>query len=250
MTDPTPGTSAGSDQGPTNPPVEFVDDGMFRHMGYWNSFQFAPPLTHEDALLVSARAKDLGYDMLFRRADYSLEEVQAQLVGRGPSAFLDVTILQEDISPKEPPATAEQRMAERLGSLGPQSELIVTDPYFFTNGRQKDSEVYAASVGRMLEPALTRGLSLTFVVEPAQHNADVRAAVQAELHRRCEGLTVSVVESSDFHDRFWIADRSRGLVVGASLNKIGRKLFFVDELNDEDVAAVLIELDAIYGTRA
>lgn len=40
--------------------------------------------------------------MLFRRADYSLEEVQAELVENGPSFFLNMMWLEEDISPKEP----------------------------------------------------------------------------------------------------------------------------------------------------
>jgi len=45
-------------------------------------------------------ARELGYRMLFRRADYSLEEVQEQFVDRGPGSFLNLTWLQEDISPK------------------------------------------------------------------------------------------------------------------------------------------------------
>ena len=52
--------------------------------------------------------------MLFRRTDYSLEEVQERLVEEGPGSFVNMTWLQEDISPKEPPNTAEQRMSDRM----------------------------------------------------------------------------------------------------------------------------------------
>lgn len=200
---------------------------------------------HEDALLLVTRAEELGYRMLFRRADYSLEEIQARLVDEGPSAFLDITWLQEDISPKEPPATAEQRMAERMRKLAPTADLVITDPYLFTRSRVKDSGVYAASVGTMMAPALMKGLQITTVVKPSENDPMVRAAVEAELRAREPGLRLSVVESDDFHDRFWIADRARGLIIGTSLNKIGRRIFFVDELSDTDVAAVLSEVDRI-----
>jgi hypothetical protein len=183
--------------------------------------------------------------MLFRRADYSLEEVQAQLVERGPSAFLDIAWLEEDISPKSPPATAEERMAARFQSLAPSTELIITDPYLFARSRSRDSERYAQSVGRMMSPALTTGLHIIAVVDPRQTDPQVRTAVETELQSREPGLTITVLESMDFHDRFWLADRTRGLIVGASLNKIGGKIFFVDELSDSDVAAVLAELEPI-----
>lgn len=48
----------------------------------------------------------------------------------------------------------------------------------------------------------------------------------------------------------WIADGERGLIIGASLNKIGGKIFFVDELSRSDVKAVLDEVDEIVGTCA
>jgi hypothetical protein len=53
---------------------------------------------------------------------------------------------------------------------------------------------------------------------------------------------MKVVRSRSFHDRFWIADRSRGTILGASLNKIGSRIFFIDALSDQDVGAVLSEL--------
>ena len=244
-----PGTDTEPDSAPINAPIEFDDDGHFRHEGYWNSFQFDPPLTHEDALLVVSRAEELGYRMLFRRADYSLEEVQAKLVEEGPSAFLDMVWIEEDISPKEPAPTAEQRMAARLKRLAPATELIITDPYLLTHSRSRDAEEYARSVGGMIAPALIAGLRITAVVDPRQNDSQVRAAVEKELRAHGQDLTLTVVESTAFHDRFWIADRVRGLVIGTSLNKIGAKVFFVDELSESDVAAVLVELSSIPGWR-
>ncbi|MBC9936940.1 MULTISPECIES: hypothetical protein [unclassified Leucobacter] len=186
--------------------------------------------------------------MLFRRPDYSLDEVLRRLQDEGPSFFLNASWLQHDISPKEPPKTAEQRMSDRMRKLAPNDELIITDPYLFTSSRKHDSRDYAASVADMIEPTLVRGLRITAIVSPAQNDAAVRTAVLDQLNARCRDLDISVVESPDFHDRFWIADRTRGLVVGASLNKIGSRIFFVDELSESDVDAVLSEVDAVVGT--
>lgn len=233
--------------GPTTEPVEFGDDGEFRHSGAWNSFQFDPPLTHEHCLELSSHARDLGYRMLFRRADYSLEEVQQRLVDDGPSFFLRRTWLQEDISRKEPPKTAAQRMSDRIRKLAPTDDLIITDPYLFTSARKRDSRDYASAVVGMIAPALTKGLRITAIVSPSQNDDTVRTAVLDQLNAQDRDLHISVIESPDFHDRFWIADRERGLVVGASLNKIGSRIYFVDELSKSDVAAVLTEVDAIVG---
>lgn len=246
MVDPKPGSDTGAQLAPANEPIEFDDDGQFRHDGYWNSFQFRPPLRHEDALLILERAEELGYEMPFRRADYSLEEVQARLVESGPSYFLNMMVIQEDISPKEPPPTAEQRMAGRVQKLAPKTELIITDPHLFTYSRKADAEAYAASVGNIIAPALTPGLRITAVVAPRATHATVRAAVEAELHARGQGLTIAVIESDDFHDRFWIADRERGFVNGTSLNKIGSRIFFVDELRPKDLTDVLAALDNVF----
>ena len=249
VTDPKPGSNTGVRIAPTNEPVEAVNDARSRHEGSWNSFQFAPPLTHEDALLISAEAERLGYTMGFRRADYSEEEVQAQLEDRGPSSFLDVTWLEEDISPKAAPPTAAARLATRLHKLAPKTDLIITDPYLFTSSRKKDAAAYAASVGTILGPALSSGLRITAIVDPRNTDTNVQAAVEAELRTHAENLHLEVVTSEDFHDRFWIADRSRGLIIGASLNKIGRKIFFVDELSTGDVVSVLEEVDEILRAR-
>lgn len=230
---------------PTSEPVEFKDERAFRHYGAWNSFEFDPPLTHTDCVELVSHAKELGYRMLFKQADYSLEEIQARLVEEGPSSFLNMTSLQHDISPKEQPKTAEQRMSDRMSKLGPVDDLIITDPYLFTGSRKRDSDNYAASVVGMIAPALAKGVRITAIVSPWQNDDTVRTAVLDQLHARGQDFDITVVESHDFHDRFWIADRARGLVVGTSLNKIGSRIFFVDELSTSDVAAVLAEVDAI-----
>ena len=45
------------------------------------------------------------------------------------------------------------------------------------------------------------------------------------------------------HDRVWIADRKRGLVVGTSFNGLGSRAAFLLPLPDPDLVAVLEYLD-------
>lgn len=218
---------------------------------YWtgarNSFQFVPDVAHSDLLQLANLAEQLGYKLMTREIGYTLQEVQARLREDGPGYFLRRIRLQEDISPKAPQPTATEFVAERLARLQPTSELIITDPFLFTYSVKDDALPYAQLVSGLISPLLTGGASLVAIVDSHQSHVRVEEAVLAELTAAQPGLQVSVVRASDFHDRFWIADRSRGVIMGSSLNKIGNKVFFIDSLSTGDVVAVLREVDAVLG---
>jgi hypothetical protein len=130
-----------------------------------NSFKFDPDPTHEDIAAVGFFARDLGYDLRARPADYSLEEVQSMLHETGPSAFLDNTSLAHDISPKAPLPAVEDFISARLARLAPIAELLIVDPYFFPKNPHLGVEEYAASVCRLVSPLLKQGVRLTVVVD-------------------------------------------------------------------------------------
>jgi hypothetical protein len=213
--------------------------------GAWNSFQFAPDIAHSDLLQLTAFADQLGYKLMTREIGYSLEEVQARLREEGPGYFLRRVRLQEDISPKAPQPTTTDFVAERLARLQPTSELIITDPFLFTYSVRDEILPYAELVGGVIAPLLADGANLVAIVDTHQTHAGVQEAVIAELTAARPGLQVRVVKASNFHDRFWIADRSRGVIMGSSFNKIGNKVFFIDTLSAGDVSAVVRELEAV-----
>ncbi|WP_146008896.1 hypothetical protein [Zhihengliuella halotolerans] len=192
-------------------------------------------------------AETLGYDTRIRNLGYTLEEVQNRLREDGPSAFLRLTRLQEDVSPKAPARHAIQYVAERLERLAPRNELLITDPYLFSRSARKDIEAYSQSVADLIAPLLADGAKLIAIVDKEASHHEVRDSVLAQLAAARDDTDFRVVESKDFHDRFWIADRCRGVIMGTSLYKIGRKIFFIDSLSDGDVAAVLEEADATMG---
>lgn len=53
---------------------------------------------------------------------------------------------------------------------------------------------------------------------------------------------VTYADSSDFHDRFWLLNGERGIVVGTSLNGIGNKIFLIAPLEHDDVKIIMDEV--------
>lgn len=113
-------------------------------------------------------------------------------------------------------------------------ELVVVDPYLFSvNPRERDqyrdflSAVFHAS-----------GASRIVAVTDNRH-------FDSQLFQSIASSTSIPIEtrfSSDFHDRFWIADRSKGFCTGTSLNGIGKRISIINFLSHEDVYDIVEEL--------
>ena len=220
-------------------------DDELRVAGRQNTFAFAPEPTYEDLFTLDHQARALGYSLRLVNRGRTLGEIQDTLRTVGPSAFLRQVLVAEDISPKAPPLEAARFISARLARLEPQAELLITDPYMLTKTREKDAEQYAQDAHALIAPLLSSAVMLRLVVSEANTSEAVRDALLEKLRSGNPELRVDVVESDDFHDRFWIADRARGIVMGTSLNRIGRRIFLIDALSDTDVKAVLDEVDAI-----
>lgn len=210
-------------------------------------YTFSTEPEFETLLKIANFTDSLGHILLETDSGYSLNEIKAKLTERGPSYFLNMHWLQEDISPKAPLKAAETYVAERLSLLGSPMELIITDPYIFPSARRNDPHDYSQSVVRILDPLLSTAKRLEFVVDPKNVCDEIRDIVANELKERHEGLEIAVTHSDAFHDRFWIADRQNGIILGTSLNKVGNKIFFMDALSSSDVKAVVKEIEALSG---
>jgi hypothetical protein len=223
------------------------DDGIWRFRGKENFYTLEPEPSVDDVRALGEYVtRTYGYRLLLPVDPwYTLSEVQQTLRADGPGAYLDLHMIQEDIAPKAPPATVEQQLIERFEHLGPADELVVTDPYLLFKSRNLDINEYAARVARLVAPTLRPDATLVLVVGSGKRDQSVEAGVLAALRVAVPALAVAVHESDEFHDRFWIADRQRGAIVGASINGIGRKIFFVDRLRESDVRSVVAELEEL-----
>lgn len=112
----------------------------------------------------------------------------------------------------------------------------------FISHASEDKLAIAEPLRRGVESKGAQGLAGQSRVARNVH-AGVQQAVEAAIIAVEPSSEVRVVHSSDFHDRFWIADRKRGVIVGTSLNKIGRKVFFVDALSTSDTTDVVAEVE-------
>lgn len=207
-------------------------------------FAIRPNPTYSDLMRITDFAEDIGYEMPFREQGYSLEEVQEKLQSEGQSAFLELMTFQEDISPKAPPKTAQQFIAERLNALGPTSDLIIVDPYLFPTKPKLGVEGYAKYLAELISPIVVPDARVKCVVN-TKANQNVIESVEKELASSGTCVSISITRTEHFHDRFWIADRSKGVVIGTSLNGLGGRVFFMDTLSGADVGFLVHELEGI-----
>lgn len=204
-------------------------------------FEIRPYPTYGHLRQIDDLVTKLGYSFPFSRKQYSLEDVQEKLRSEGPNAFLRYLRVQEDISPKAPFKSAKTLVEERLQKLGPTRDLVIVDPYLFPKNPQLGVDAYADFLANLIGSLLEPDAVVTCVVN-SRTAPDVVASTRRILQANVPGVSLVEHQTDDFHDRFWLADRDRGVVVGTSFNGLGGKLFFIDELKPGDVALLSTEL--------
>ena len=74
----------------------------------------------------------------------------------------------------------------------------------------------------------------------------MRPAVHAVFEKVVPGVQIKDAVTDKFHDRYWIdADTTRGVIVGTSLNGIGKKVSMIDYASPGD-SSELVRLAAAF----
>lgn len=121
-------------------------------------------------------------------------------------------------------------------------KLIVIDPYLYGE-QKKDAEKFAADFARAAR-FHGRDLKEVHLLYSSKHGKT--NAVRKALRKCASDASVVLTDSdtSDIHDRIWIADRTRALVVGNSFGGLGReRASFLLELPGSDLLRLLSFLD-------
>lgn len=221
-----------------------VATNMEEYDGDWtidlndSRFEIRPHPTYNDLMKIYNYVKNLGYEMPYSKKQYSLEEVQQKLREVGQAAFLNQSELQHDVLAKATLEKTEDLVAKRLTKLAPADHLIITDPYLFPSHIKKRGNEYAERLCRLIVPILKPRSRLTCIVN-SRSDPDSERLTKTLVEAEIPGVTFEVHKRDDFHDRFWIADGNRGIIVGTSLNELGRKIFLIDQLKKEDILVIV-----------
>ena len=105
-------------------------------------------------------------------------------------------------------------------------ELIVIDPYF-------DDSVL---------PLIAQKRAGVSVLVVKNRRKDLLHAIDLARFNTQYGNSLTVKESTRFHDRFLIIDRSTLIHVGASFNHLGKKCFAFSSMDKSNIPDILAKL--------
>jgi hypothetical protein len=210
------------------------------------------PLRNEDVLFLrgassfnpkelQAALAPLGFEaFITTRFELIDTEMRQLLLERGVSYLWQLARVQQQAvmaqtSNVAPLVAVVRGMLERLAAT---RELLVIDRYLFPKRPANDYLDTLVSVVQPLLDSVSRLVLITSKVHDTILLGEFKDRLRV-LRPTCEVLHRV---SEDFHDRFWIVDQARGLVVGTSLNGLGRRYALVDYVDETDVAEIVTTL--------
>jgi hypothetical protein len=205
----------------------------------------AQNLTGDKLLEIQAAVAPLGVAVGMTYPSRIVAEHGKQyVIENGVSSLFTAQLLEEEILPQASTTTRQPLfdvIKKFLTQLAPSQSVTIVDPYFFA---ARNVLTYPSIVANVLGPAVNAVSQITFVRDGTKDVPGLSAAVVTALKSLNSSLTISDHTTSDFHDRFWIVDGTRGLVLGTSLNGVGNRVCLLDYLSETDVAAIVQELSA------
>lgn len=115
--------------------------------------------------------------------------------------------------------------------------LTIIDPYFL-NVKDCDAEEYANALIMMFKENGFRKIQIFSKKPGLLSNNKFKNALLQQKQIKFEFSTIP----NDIHDRFWITNELTGVVVGTSLNGLGKKLSLVYQISGDDMTILHNEL--------
>ncbi|MGV0981020.1 MAG: hypothetical protein ACOYB0_01525 [Polynucleobacter sp.] len=118
---------------------------------------------------------------------------------------------------------------ERLNGV---KNLLIIDPYFYS------TETACVNLfGKMISKISDRLETITFITNGQT------ISQKTAMHEVCRALIPKIkirdVLTNEFHDRFWIdPENKNGIVIGTSLNGIGKKIALIDYISSNDAKEI------------
>lgn len=175
-------------------------------------------------------------------------ESAKRLRAYGPTKLLAMAgSLEEAVLPRgQTPATLASIVNGLLRGIATSpSEVLIVDPYFFAKSKIMAPSDYAALVDAVWTGVVDTATSVVVITDSSKDDPLVKSAVEAALKQRNATGALDHKASNAVHDRMWIADRTKGVFVGTSLNYLGNKYALADVIADADVASIVTELKGL-----
>ena len=183
----------------------------------------------------SVNSDDVSIGMT-SRAIIIKESAAAEILEHGvTSIFTGSKILQESIIKAGSTGnTTDALDIARLymDSLDTAQSLSIIDPYFFTKNPTLFPDFCRVAGGCLQK------INDLQIIHLPNRTAEL-AAFSSNIAALNSRIRFSTATVSDIHDRFWIADKSRALVIGTSLNGIGKKFCLIEEIDTLDVKDII-----------
>ncbi|MNV71993.1 hypothetical protein D3C71_1650450 [compost metagenome] len=111
--------------------------------------------------------------------------------------------------------------------------LLIVDPYLYS-----EDPACLSLFEKMISELSSQLEKVTIVTNGRRNN--LSSAMHSVLKNVATSVQIQDVVTDEFHDRFWIdLDSDQGIVMGTSLNGIGKKIALVDYLAPADVNAIV-----------
>ena len=183
----------------------------------------------------------LGFEVClstrFAVAEYELKRLVAE---KGVSYVWRLVPLREAVLPPGPVQRPGllKLLDAMLAKLAPTFGFVIVDPYLLP---KKTPASYLPELLSLIEP-ICRTVATILLITLSDYDATLLQNLQASLAGSCPSCQLIHRGSNRYHDRFWIADETRELFIGTSLNGIGRRYALADFMDDADVAQAVADL--------
>lgn len=159
----------------------------------------------------------------------TLSKILSSWADKNNFAVLNEEIMWKNMSDDE----KADKFSEYLSEIGSEnSEIIIIDPYIFSS----NDEDYYNLISRILNNS--NASNITVITDDRNFNQKCFNRVASN-----SDLQLSLKYSRNYHDRFWIVNRSKGFCSGTSLNGVGKRISRINYLDDDEVEDIIGELE-------
>lgn len=178
-----------------------------------------------------------GYNLSYIDKRVFLEqEMKSVLLEKGVTAILTNQQLNEEVLPENTPRNAVlDTLRYKIDQCGASQSILIIDPYLFPSNSDSD---YLSDFIKIFEN-LIKKCAVLEIATLSNRNTALEQQMHAEISSMNPNIQISSKYTNVFHDRFWIADNTRGVFVGTSLNGIGKRYAVIDWLQEDDTKAIV-----------